>query len=212
MVSQIWLDRRSKRWLSVSQMKRSYVMGERADTVDATHRRILEAGRTMFFENWYDDVTLNGIASAAGVSHQTVLNHFGSKDGVFSAVVEAAHGETAGRRNAVQPGDTDAAVDVLLAQYEAVGLANFRATCEERRVPALKAALDDARTWHRDWVERTFAHALPASGAARRQRIAAFLAATEVAAWKSLRHDYGFSKRDTAAAMSTLVKSLEVQP
>ena len=77
---------------------------------------------------------------------------------------------------------------------------------------ALKAALDDARRWHRQWVEQTFAHALPASGAARRQRIAAFLAATEVAVWKSLRHDYGFSKRDTAAAISTLVKSLEAQP
>ena len=66
--------------------------------------------------------------------------------------------------------------------------------------------------WHREWVERTFAPSIPASGAARRQKIAAYLAATEVAAWKSLRHDYGFSKRDTAAAMTTLIKALEVQP
>ena len=193
-------------------MKRTYTMGDRADAVDTTRQRILAAARTLFFENWYDDVTLNGIASAAGVSHQTVLNHFGSKDGVLSAVTETVHAETAGLRNAGEPGDTEAAVQALMAQYEASGLANFRATCEEHRVPALKAALDDARRWHREWVERTFAHALPASGAARRQKIAAYLAATEVAAWKSLRHDYGFSKRDTAAAISSLIKALEVQP
>ena len=193
-------------------MKRTYTMGDRADAVDTTRQRILTAARTLFFENWYDDVTLNGIASAAGVSHQTVLNHFGSKDGVLSAVTETLHAETAVLRSAAEPGNTDAAVQALVAQYETSGLANFRATCEEHRVPALKAALDDARIWHREWVERTFAHALPASGTARRQKIAAYLAATEVAAWKSLRHDYGFSKRDTAAAITTLLKALEVQP
>ena len=193
-------------------MKRTYTMGDRADAVDTTRQRILAAARDLFFENWYDDVTLNGIAAAAGVSHQTVLNHFGSKDGVLSAVTETVHAETAGLRSAGESGNTEAAVQALIAQYEASGLANFRATCEEHRVPALKAALDDARRWHREWVERTFAHSIPASGAARRQKIAAYLAATEVAAWKSLRHDYGFSKRDTAVAMTILIKALEVQP
>ncbi len=193
-------------------MKRSYSMGARSEGVDTTHQRILAAGRALFFENWYDDVTLAGIASAAGVSHQTVLNHFGSKDGVLSAIIEQLHPETADLRNGVEPGDTASAVAVLLTQYEDSGLANFRASCEEHRVPPLKAALDHARVWHREWVERTFAHALPPSGPRRRQRIAAFLAATEVGVWKSLRHDYGFSKRDTAAAITTLINALEAQP
>jgi AcrR family transcriptional regulator len=185
-------------------------MEARADAVNDTRERILAAARTMFFENWYDEVTLSGIASSAGVSHQTVLNHFGSKDGVLSALVEQQQAEVITLRD-VTPGDTPAAVAALMVQYEIMGLANVRATAVEHRVPALHEALQNARTWHREWVERTFAHALPASGASRRHRIAAYLAATEVASWKSLRHDYGFSARDTAAAILTLVTALEAQ-
>ena len=193
-------------------MKRTYTMTARADGVDATRRRILDAARRLFFESWYDEVTLNGIAAAAGVSHQTVLNHFGSKDGVLTALTDEIHHETAEQRGSVEPGDTAGAIEALLAQYEESGLANARAGCEEHRVPALKSALDQARDWHRAWVEGTFAHVLPKSGVARRQRIAAFLAATEVTVWKSLRHDYGFSRRDTAAAITTLVTALEATP
>ena len=39
-------------------------------------------------ERAFEDVTLAAIASAAGVSHQTVLNHFESKEGVVLAVAE----------------------------------------------------------------------------------------------------------------------------
>jgi AcrR family transcriptional regulator len=186
-------------------------MEARAGAVNDTRGRILASARSLFFENWYDEVTLSGIASSAGVSHQTVLNHFGSKDGVLSALVEQQQAEVMTLRD-VEPGDTAAAIDALMVQYEAMGLANVRATAVEHRVPALHTALENARTWHREWVERTFAHALPPSGAPRRRRIAAYLAATEVASWKSLRHDYGFNARDTAAAILALVTALEAQP
>ena len=191
-------------------MTRGYRMEARADAVNDTRHRILAAARTLFFENWYDEVTLNSIAGSAGVSHQTVLNHFGSKDGVLAALVEQQQAEIAALRD-VEPGDVAAAVSALMTQYESMGLANFRATCVEHRVAELHAALDDARSWHREWIERTFAHALPASGASRRRRIAAYLAATEVSSWKALRHDYGLSARDTAAAIHTLVSALEAQ-
>ena len=190
---------------------RSYKMEARAEAADATRRRILDAARTLFFAHWYDEVTLNGIAGAAGVSHQTVLNHFGSKDGVFSALTELLQVEVIERRGEVRPGDTAHALELLLEQYETFGLANVRAAQQEHRVPALHAALERARASHRAWVEHAFAHILPQAGAVRRQKIAALLAATEVAAWKSLRHDYGFSKRDTAAAIGVLVSALEAQ-
>jgi hypothetical protein len=61
-------------------------------------------------------------------------------------------------------------------------------------------------------VEGVFGHCLAASGPARRQKIAALLAATEVMAWKSIRHDYGFSKADTSRAISALVQAAEEMP
>ena len=44
--------------------------------------------RGLFLEHAFEDVTLAAIAAAAGVSHQTVLNHFSSKEGVVLAVAE----------------------------------------------------------------------------------------------------------------------------
>jgi AcrR family transcriptional regulator len=191
---------------------RTYTMDARAGAVEATRQRILASAERLFEDHWWDEVTLSRIASGAGVSHQTVLNHFGSKDAVLSALMEHTRDATLDRRREIDPGDTAAAIAVLLRQYEQIGLTNARATHQEHRVPALKAALDEARAFHRAWIERTFAHALPDSEPERTQRIAAYLGATEVAVWKSLHHDYGFSLRDTAAAMTTLVNALETTP
>jgi AcrR family transcriptional regulator len=191
---------------------RTYTMDARAEAVEATRRRIVEAAAALFAEHWWDEVTLARIAAGAGVSHQTVLNHFGSKDGVLSALIEHEAGDAIDKRVAVAPGDTAAAVALLIRQYERFGLTNVRATQQEHRVPALKAALDGARQFHRQWVERTFAHALPEREPERRQKIAAFLGATEVAVWKSLHHDYGYSLRDTAVAMTRMITALEATP
>jgi AcrR family transcriptional regulator len=188
---------------------RTYTMDARAEAVEATRRRIIESADRLFEEHWWDEVTLARIATGAGVSHQTVLNHFGSKDGVLTALIAHKLGDTIERRETVEPGDTAAAVRRLLDQYEQAGLINARAVQQEHRVPALKAALDEGRAQHRAWIERTFAHALPASEPERRQRVAAFLGATEVAMWNSLHHGYGYSRKDAAAALTTLVNALE---
>ena len=187
-------------------------MVARADAVEDTRRRVLAAARDLFSNQWYDDVTLASIADAAGVSHQTVLNHFGSKEGVFAALARAVESEIAALDARAEPGDTAAAVRTLLDRYEAMGLANARMVLQEHRVDALHELLERARVLHRAWVERTFAHCLPPSGAARRRKIAALLAATEVMAWKAVRYDYGFSQADTRAAITMLIESLEGQP
>jgi AcrR family transcriptional regulator len=190
---------------------RTYNMDSRAEAAEGTRRRIVEAGDRLFEERWWDEVTLAAIAGEAGVSHQTVLNHFGSKDGVLTGLMEHKYDDTIERRMQVAPGDTATAVALLLEQYEETGLINARATHQEHRVPALKSALDEARRAHRAWIERNFAHALPDTEPERSQKIAAFLGATEVAVWKALRHDYGFSKHDTAVAMTDLITALEAR-
>jgi AcrR family transcriptional regulator len=191
---------------------RSYTMVARVTSVDETRQRILAAARTLFFEQWYEDVTLAGIAEAAKVSHQTVLNHFGSKDGVFASLAEVVEAETGDRKAAASRGGTAAALDLLLEQYEAAGLANARLVMQEHRSGAVHDVLERARARHRAWVEEVWADHLPPSGPARRQKVAALLAATEVMAWKAIRHDYGFSRRDTAAAIHAVVAGLEAQP
>jgi len=52
------------------------------------HRAIQQAGSEVFLQLGYDAATMDLIAAKAGVSKQTVYNHFESKDGLFKATVE----------------------------------------------------------------------------------------------------------------------------
>ena len=208
------MTRTLSEWLTVAQMKRrSYAMTERADSVEETRQRIVVAARVLFAERWYDEVTLGQMAEAAGVSHQTVLNHFGSKEGVFGAVLAIVEAEVIERDSGAAAGDTDTAIRMLLDRYEEMGLENARFVVQEHRSPLLRDTLERARAQHREWVEQTFQHCLPAAaGPGRRRKIAALVLATEVMAWKAVRHDYGFSKADTIAAMTAVIKAIEGRP
>src|SRR5215212_3567115 len=59
--------------------QRAYTMDLRAAAAGATRERILDTAAEAFLEHWYDDVTIASVAKHAGVSGQTVLNHFGGK-------------------------------------------------------------------------------------------------------------------------------------
>src|SRR3982751_4702663 len=50
-------------------------------------RRILEAARRHFSEHGLERANVDAIAADAGVSKMTVYNNFGSKEGLFQAVV-----------------------------------------------------------------------------------------------------------------------------
>lgn len=190
---------------------RTYDMTKRAETSEDTRLRIVHGARVLFAKLWYDEMTLAGIAREAGVSHQTVLNHFGSKDGVIAAVTDQIDAEIAEREAEPDPGDTEAAIRILLDRYEEIGLENVRLVVQEHRAPALHASLEKARAHHRVWVETAFAHSLPQRGAERTRKIAALLAVTEVMAWKAIRHDYGFSREETFAALASAIRVIEGQ-
>jgi len=50
-------------------------------------QRILEAARSHFYEHGLERASVDAIAADAGVSKMTVYSHFGSKEGLFEAVV-----------------------------------------------------------------------------------------------------------------------------
>jgi hypothetical protein len=62
------------------------------------------------------------------------------------------------------------------------------------------------RTYHRGWVERTFAPQLAGlRGPARKRRIAALVAATDVYTWKLLRLDLGLSQAETERTLVEMI-------
>ena len=55
--------------------------------VEATRRRLLDAGRQLFADHPFDDVTVRDICRHAGVNLALVNYHFGDKLGLYSAVM-----------------------------------------------------------------------------------------------------------------------------
>lgn len=181
-------------------------MTARAEATAATRQRIVEAALEHFLARWYDEVTLAGIARAAGVSQQTLVNHFGTKEGLLDAAV--AHHEPERHREAC-----DDPVEGVVLDYESGGDATIRFVALEERVPALGPFLARGRAGHRAWVERAFADRLPAGPAAERERaLALHVAALDVSTWKLFRRDMGMSREATVSAMRALVDALHPNP
>lgn len=61
--------------------------GTRAEQREATRRALLAEGRRRFADDGYFDVVLADVAEAAGVTKGAAYHHFGSKAGLFRAVV-----------------------------------------------------------------------------------------------------------------------------
>src|SRR5262245_35566624 len=122
-------------------------MEARADAVEQTRESILRATYELWLEYDWDDFSLERVAERAGVSKQTVIRQFGSKDKLALATVDWQRPvEEAGR--VVEPGDVAGAVEVIIARYEKMGDANIRALALEHRIPAIRYLLEQGRASH----------------------------------------------------------------
>jgi AcrR family transcriptional regulator len=186
-----------------TERRRPYRQTARAATAAATRERILDVAVDHFLRRFYDDVTLAAVAEEVGVSQQTVINHFASKEGLLQSALGRV--DPAGFRKA------DAADPVVnvVEDYERTGDAVIRMLALEERIPALAPFLASGRASHRAWVARAFATQLPGvEDPAHAQALSLHVVATDVYAWKLLRRDMGHSRARTVDAMRTLVAAL----
>jgi AcrR family transcriptional regulator len=184
--------------------RQGYRMVARAEGMATTRERIVRAALKLAIEQPYEDVTLVAIAQAADVSHQTVLNHFASKEKVGAAAAELLSRETIAARARAKPGDLSGAISILVGEYERFGDAGARWAVASERLGSLASGLDEARAWHQAWLERIFSNRLPAGPGARRQAIHALHAATDVYTWKLLRRDLRLSRETVERVMLDL--------
>jgi AcrR family transcriptional regulator len=188
-------------------------MQARAAAAEATRGRIAQAALDLFATEWYDDVSLRQIALAAGVSLQTVVNHFGSKEGVLRAAADRFEAAVLELRADTRPDDPASAAEVVVGDYERTGELSLRALALSERSPAVAQALAQGRRAHYEWVESAFPGALAEHrGAARRRRLAQLATVTDVTAWSRLRHAGGLSRAQTTLAMCELIESLYDHP
>ena len=184
-------------------------MSLREAAAKATKERIIDAAVAAFSTQWYEDVTIRGVASDAGVALQTVRNHFASKGELFTAALERIAADIDTVRWSVEPGDIHGAITTLVDDYERNGDANLRLLAVEDRVPVVQPFMARGRAGHQGWVEHVFPDAISGlRGKARRRRIAQLVVATDVYAWKLLRRDKNLDREQTITAMRELVVAL----
>ena len=188
--------------------RRPYTMRARAEAVEATRDRIARAAMARFLAQLYDDVTIAAVAADAGVSAQTVLNHFESKEGLFTAAAARFSEDLAGAREQARPHDAASAVAALMDQFEASGDGNVRLALLDERIPAVKAALAEGRSFHQQFLADVFGARLPRPAAERRRALAALHAATDVYTWKLLRRDLGLGRRAAQQVMTEMVEAI----
>lgn len=188
---------------------RVYRMTARAQAADQTRQRVLQAALDRFSDQPFDAVSLAQVAQDAGVTVQTVLRVFGSKEGLVRAAAAQGMEQVRAARWISPPGDLEGAMEALAQHYEAWGDRAMRLLAQEDRVPAVGRVTKAGRALHHQWVDHVFAPWLArARGEARRRLRARLIAVTDVYTWKIFRRDLGLDARATRQGLRELVDAV----
>jgi AcrR family transcriptional regulator len=189
--------------------QREYHMAARADAARATAERIIDALVSLFLEQPLDQIRLADVAERAGVTVQTVIRRFESKNGLVVAATQHLMAQVGVQRSDVIPGDVAGAVANLVDHYERDGDLALRLLAEEPAIPELGSITDAARDLHRQWCTTVFAPTVDRlTGIQRKRRLAQLVAVCDVYVWKLLRRDAGLSRAQTELALIEMLTPL----
>jgi AcrR family transcriptional regulator len=191
-------------------MPRRYEMTSRVVSMQLTRESILDAAEHLFHGAWFDEVTMADIARSAGVSQQTVVNHFGSKADLYLTGLRERFAPKVGAlREEVEVGDVASVVDAVLREYEEFGDSTVRNLVLAERIPELELAIAAGRDFHAEFVRRVLGPRLQHLPVAERERSLRLLAvALDVRAWHQLRREQGLDLESTRADLEALVGAL----
>jgi AcrR family transcriptional regulator len=172
-------------------------MTNRSVAVAQTKERILGAVVALATEKLSIEIVLDEVGARAGVTVQTILRHFGSKDALFSAAVGFGSAEVAAERIA-PVGDVAEAVRVIVDHYESRGDWVMALLGQEASDERIRGITESGRQVHREWVATVFEPQLARCAKPQRQVVCNLLVvATDVYTWKLLRRDRGLSRSRT---------------
>jgi AcrR family transcriptional regulator len=181
-------------------------MGVRAVAAASNGERIFVSARRLFGEMRYDQVSLDDIATEAGVTERTVVRRFGSKELLFGAVGAERAAAIRRARDEVPAGDVAKAVKLLVATYEDWGDEVLHLLSQERGLVGVTNTVEAGRRYHAAWVERAFSPLLTElSPAVRHRRIGQLVGVTDIYYWKVLRRDVGMSRAEVEASLRELI-------
>jgi AcrR family transcriptional regulator len=205
--------------ISATGDRRPYKQVARAKSQEQTRETLLQAATEEVEQDSWSQASLESVAGRAGVSKQTVLRHFGSKQGLLDAVISRTSSIVVKERNQAPIGDIRGAVANLVRHYERYGDimvrllpyrdAVVRVMGSESRNP-LTRVVDHGHEVHERWVLRTFQPQLSDLDdlSTRDRRLAQLVAICDVYVWKILRRDIGLERPQVEEAVVELIERL----
>ena len=192
--------------------ERAYSMANRSLGAARTQESILRATVELATEKLTVEIVLADIAGRAGVTVQTILRHFGSRDRLFDAAVTFANAEVVTER-AAPVGDVAEAVRVIVDHYETRGDWVVALLGQEASDERIRGITVPGKQLHRAWVKTVFEPQLFDRNETGSSAIADLLTvATDVYIWKLLRRDRGLSRDKTERRMRQLVEAILASP
>ena len=188
--------------------ERGYSMSNRSMAVARTREKILRATVELATEKLTVEIVLAEIAGRAGVTVQTILRHFGTRDRLFDSAVTFASAEIVTER-AAPVGDVTEAVQVIVDHYETRGDWVVTLLGQEASNERIRGITVPGKQIHRTWVETVFGPQLFDRTETAGPAITDLLSvATDVYTWKLLRRDRGLSRDQTEQRMRQLVVAI----
>jgi AcrR family transcriptional regulator len=199
--------------------QRAYKQVARAKAQEQTRETLLQAATEEVERDNWTQASLESMAGRAGVSKQTALRHFGSKQGLLDAVIRRSASLVVKERNEAPIGDIPGAVANLIRHYERYGDmvvrmlpyrdAMVRVMGGERGNSVVRAAVDYGKEVHAEWVQRTFEPQLAELSPHKRgRRLAQLVAMCDVYVWKILRRDLGLEVDQVEEALVEMIERL----
>jgi AcrR family transcriptional regulator len=187
---------------------RPYVKVARAAAEQRTRVALLDAAQEAFFTGRWEQTALDSIAAEAGVTKQTLLRHFGSKDGLLEQTFQRAFERVRDQRMRAPAADIEGAVENLLDHYHAVGDASLKISAMQG-----DGAIEDigrrARQLHYDWIDHAFGGWLTRLPAPERKRVrAALITLCDVRPWSILVHELHLEPTEVRATLVLTVRRL----
>jgi len=190
---------------------RKYDSSNRKAQAEERRALIMKCAADLLADTNNDEIRLDDVAQAAGVSVQTILRAFGSKDGLVVATLETEAPDSVdfSAFANIEVNDLETFLRTVFSVYDKIGDLVIRTLAEEHRSPVFHKSLDVGRAYHIDWVSQVFAPYLDRRPP--KERIVLFralMAATDIYIWKILRRDEALSLEETIATVAFTVKSL----
>jgi AcrR family transcriptional regulator len=191
--------------------RRPYNKVAREEAQQRTRDALIDAASDAFFSDHWPRASLDALSATAGVTKQTLLRHFGSKDELLVQMLVRGATQVRDQRWSTPTGDIAGAVENLLEHYDTWGERSIRISAWQTNRPQALALLSRAaRHIHHEWVDHAFAPWLEVleDDETRADRRAALIAVCDVQTWWTLSRNLELPRARVHAIMTELIARL----